>query len=89
SILFSSKHVNPVQIADAVQADFVHPCFERFDRPQDFISGEWMQVVRDNELGVVCWHEERPDVIHDLYELGVDGICSDNPELLFAEYQSR
>jgi glycerophosphoryl diester phosphodiesterase len=33
-------------------------------------------------VGVVCWHEERPEVIAELLALGVDGICTDEPALL-------
>jgi glycerophosphoryl diester phosphodiesterase len=82
SILFSSPYVEPVALARSVNADYVHPCFERFDSPQDLIAGEWMDRVRAAGLGVVCWHEERPSVIAALQALGVDGICSDQPELL-------
>jgi glycerophosphoryl diester phosphodiesterase len=82
SILFSSPHVEPVALARSVNADYVHPCFERFDTPQDLIAGEWMDRVRAAGLGVVCWHEERPSVIAGLQALGVDAVCSDQPELL-------
>jgi putative hydrolase of the HAD superfamily len=40
--------------------------------------------VRNANLGVVCWHEERPEVIDGLCQVGVDAICSDQPELLAA-----
>lgn len=82
SILFASPQVDPVTMARAVNAAYVHPCFERFDSPQDLIAGDWMRAVREAGLGVVCWHEERPNVIAGLQALGVDGICSDMPELL-------
>lgn len=82
SILFASPHVDPVALAQAVSADYVHPCFERFEQPHTLIDGEWMKRVRGAGLGVVCWHEERPPEIAALQRLGVDGICSDMPELL-------
>jgi glycerophosphoryl diester phosphodiesterase len=82
SILFSSPHVDPVALAQSAKCDYVHPCFERFDAPHEWISGTWMERVREAGLGVVCWHEERPHVIEELQALGVDGICSDMPELL-------
>jgi len=43
---------------------------------------EWIQRVREARLGIICWHEERPFEIAALQQLGVDGICSDAPELL-------
>lgn len=82
SILFASTHIDPVALAKSTDADYVHPCWERFDSPAQLLAGEWMQQVRDAGLGVVCWHEERPNIIAELKALGVDGICSDQPELL-------
>jgi glycerophosphoryl diester phosphodiesterase len=82
SILFASTHVDPVALAASVGADYVHPCWERFESPSALLAGEWMKRVRAAELGVVCWHEERPREIAALNALGVDGICSDQPELL-------
>jgi glycerophosphoryl diester phosphodiesterase len=82
SVLFSSVHVEPVALAKSVNADYVHPCWERFDRPQDYLTQQWLDDVRGAGLGIICWHEERPPVIADLKALGVDGICSDRPDLL-------
>jgi len=82
SILFSSTHVDPVQLAQSVGATYVHPCWERFDRPSKLLAPEWIARVRDAGLGIIIWHEERPDEIAALRQLGVDGICSDAPELL-------
>lgn len=82
SVLFSSIHVDPVAQAKAVRCDYVHPCWERFDEPHKLLDDKWLGAVRSAGLGVICWHEERPNVIHALQDLGVDGICSDEPELL-------
>jgi glycerophosphoryl diester phosphodiesterase len=82
SILFASAHVDPVALAASVKADYVHPCWERFESPSSLLTEEWLARVRNKELGVVCWHEERPHEIRALNRLGVEGICSDQPELL-------
>jgi glycerophosphoryl diester phosphodiesterase len=82
SILFSSTHVDPVQLARSVGATYVHPCWERFDHPSKLLAPEWIARVRDAGLGIIIWHEERLDEIAALRQLGVDGICSDAPELL-------
>jgi glycerophosphoryl diester phosphodiesterase len=82
SILFASTHVDPVALAASVNADYVHPCWERFDSPSSLLAGAWMERVRAANLGVICWHEERPGEIAALNALGVDGICSDQPEFL-------
>lgn len=82
SILFSSTHVEPVALAQSVGCDYVHPCWERFDQPHELLTEEWLGAVRGAGLGIICWHEERPAVIYELQQRGVNGICSDEPELL-------
>ena len=41
-----------------------------------------MAQVRNAGLGIITWHEERPAEIAALSQLGVDGICSNAPDLL-------
>lgn len=82
SILFSSRHVAPVLLARAVKADYVHPCWERYDQPSALLTPDWLQEVRAAGLGIICWHEERSEEIQALQQLGVNGICSDQPDLL-------
>jgi len=38
--------------------------------------------LRAARLGIVLWHEERPDELSALCTLDVDGICSNAPDLL-------
>ena len=82
SILFSSPHVDAVQLAQSIGASYVHPCWERHPDPSALLTSEWIARVREAGLGIICWHEERPEQIAALRQLGVDGICSDAPELL-------
>ena len=82
SILFSSIHVDPAALARAVHADYVHPCWERFESPSALLTEEWIARVREAGLGIVCWHEERPQEIEALQARGVNAVCSDQPELL-------
>jgi glycerophosphoryl diester phosphodiesterase len=83
SILFNSVNVDPVLLAQSIKADFVHPCWEnRAAEPHKLLTPDWIRRVREANLGIVCWHEERPAEIAGLWNLGVDAICSDMPELL-------
>jgi glycerophosphoryl diester phosphodiesterase len=83
SVLFSSPEIDPVALAQACGARYVHPCWERQgERPDELLTPDWVARVRAAELGLICWHEERPEVIAGLRRRGVDGICSDRPELL-------
>lgn len=85
SILFASVHVEPVQLARSLRADFVHACWERLERPQDHLTPQWLDAVRAAGLGVMIWNEHRADVIHDLHQLGIYGICADDPALLLPQ----
>lgn len=83
SILFGAVDVDPVKLAQSIKADFVHPCWEnRAEQPHRLLSPAWIKAARAANLGIVCWHEERPSEIAALKALGVDAICSDKPELL-------
>jgi glycerophosphoryl diester phosphodiesterase len=82
AILLMPTSEDAVELAGALGATFVHPCWERKARPDRIIGGAWIERVRRNGLGVICWHEERPSVIEALYVMGVDGICTDNTPLL-------
>lgn len=87
SILFGSTHIDPVQLAQAVKSNYVHPCWENAaPQPHQLLTPAWMAAVREAGLGVICWHEERPEEIRALYAIGVDGICSDRPDLLANPY---
>lgn len=85
SILFSSTRLDAVQLAQSIGAQYVHPCWERFPDPSALLTPEWIVRVREAGLGIICWHEERPEQIAALRQLGVDGICSDAPELLLGD----
>lgn len=83
AVLFGAPNVDPVQLARAVDADYVHPCWESLvPEPHTLLTPEWISRVRDAGLGIICWHEERPAEIAALRRLGVDGICSDMPDRL-------
>ena len=83
SILFGAVNIRPVAMAEAVDADFVHPCWENAtEAPHTLLTSDWIASVRAAGLGIVCWHEERPSEIAALSALGVDAICSDTPDIL-------
>ncbi len=85
SVLFAVPNVDPVRLAQAVGADYVHPCWESVaPQPHLLLNREWVSRVRQADLGIVLWHEERPEEIAALRQVGVDGICSNAPELLLA-----
>lgn len=82
AVLFASTLEEPVQLAASVGARFVHPCWESQPLPERLLEGQWLERVRANGLGIICWHEERPGTLQGLADLGVDGICTDAAGLL-------
>ena len=83
SILFGAVNIDAVKLAQSIGADYLHPCWEnRAEQPHRLLTPEWIEEARAANLGIVCWHEERPNEIAALKALGVDAICSDKPELL-------
>jgi glycerophosphoryl diester phosphodiesterase len=82
AVLFRGLAEDPVRLAQLARADFIHPCWEDEEHPDRLLSPAWLDTVRAQGLGVVSWHEERPDVLVALRDLGVDGICTDAPGLL-------
>lgn len=83
SILFRETDVDPLELAAKAGADYVHPAWERVaPRPDFLLTRGWVERVHAQNLGIITWHEERPNVVRALRHLGVDGICSDRPEVL-------
>ena len=82
SILFSAFDVDPVALARGCGATYVHPCWERHPGPHTLLGDRWLAAVRRANLGVICWHEERPEALAALLRLGVSGICTDRLDLL-------
>jgi glycerophosphoryl diester phosphodiesterase len=89
SILFSSPHLDAVQLARSIGATYVHPCWGHLPNALSLLTPAWIARAREAGLGVICWSEERPEQIATLSRLGLDGICSDAPELLLAAGVAR
>ncbi len=84
AVLFGPLDEDPVQLATSVAAGFAHPCWERMAAPHEYLSADWLARIRARGLGVITWHEERPEVLRALLDLGVDGICTDDVSTLSA-----
>jgi len=38
--------------------------------------------IRSHGLGIILWHEERPEELRELVKFDVDGICTNAPDVL-------
>jgi glycerophosphoryl diester phosphodiesterase len=67
----------------AIEADYVHPCWEDASpRPHQLLTPNLIATIRQQGLGIIVWHEERPEELRALARLAVDGICTNTPDLL-------
>jgi glycerophosphoryl diester phosphodiesterase len=87
SVLIRSQDrgIDFVAWALAVEADYVHPCWEHASpTPHLLLTPALVARIRQHGLGIVIWHEERPAVLRELVRMEVDGICTDTPDVLSA-----
>jgi len=90
SVLIASRdrEAGFIDWALAVEADYVHPCWERASTtPHELLTPELVAAIRRHGLGIVVWHEERPEELRELVKLDVDGICTNTPDVLAAILQ--
>lgn len=85
SVIFNSTSTDPVELARQAGASYVHPAWrDQHPRPDELLTADWIERVRGAGLGIISWHEDRPEVIASLRRLGVDAICSGDPGRLLA-----
>jgi glycerophosphoryl diester phosphodiesterase len=74
----------------AIEANYVHPCWERSsDEPHKLLTPELIATIRGHDLGIILWHEERPEELRELSGLDVDGICTNTPDVLATILKGR
>lgn len=72
-----------VLLSHRYQCDAVHPCWEsRAPYPHRLLSRKTITRLHEAGLKVILWHEEREGELRCLLDLGVDGICTNDPERL-------
>ena len=87
SILISTRdqQADYLQWALAVEADYLHPCWEHGSpTPHKLLTPDLIADIRGHGLGIILWHEERPEELRELVKLDVDGICTNTPDVLAA-----
>ena len=72
-----------IEATRLAKGDYVHLCWESRDgRPDRLMTPELISALRAAGLGIVLWHEERPDELRVLRTLDVDAICTNTPDRL-------
>lgn len=82
-IAWRDRQADFVDWALAVNADFVHLCWEHGSpTPHQLVSADLIHSIRRQGLEIVLWHEERPEELVELVKLDVYGICTNTPDVL-------
>jgi glycerophosphoryl diester phosphodiesterase len=92
SVLVASRDqpANFIDWALAIEADYVHPCWEHGSpMPHKLLTLDLIAGIRGHGLGIILWHEERPEELRELIKLDVDGICTNTPDVLAAILNER
>jgi glycerophosphoryl diester phosphodiesterase len=85
SVLVGETSGDFVEIARAAGADYIHFCWEgRSPTPHKLLTPELVAKIHEQGLGIIIWHEERPEEIREILKYPIEGICSDRPDLLSA-----
>ncbi len=72
-----------IEATRLAKGDYVHLCWEsRGPQPHKLLTPELLGALRAAGLGIVVWHEERPDELKALRLLDVDAICTNTPDQL-------
>jgi glycerophosphoryl diester phosphodiesterase len=69
----------------SIEADYVHPSWEKAAAcPHVLVPPDLITSIRNRGLGIILWHEERPEELNELVKSDVDGICTNTPDVLAA-----
>jgi len=80
-----NREVDFVEWALAVEADYVHLCWEHASpTPHKLLTPVMLADIRQHGLGILLWHEERLSELCELVKLDVDGVCTNTPDVLSA-----
>jgi len=74
-----------VEWALAVEADYVHLCWENASpTPHRLLTPAMLAGIRQHGLGIILWHEERLSELRHQVKFDLDAICTDTPDVLSA-----
>lgn len=82
SLLFHDPGIDVHSVVRGTGVDFVHPCYDVFPDPLAPFTAEWVAAVRATGAGIVCWNTLDVAVAREVFALGADAVCSDDPAVL-------
>lgn len=80
SFLYYDPLVDLSSLAPFVSLTYVHPCFDFLREPFKTMTSEYVERACSLGYGIVSWSVNDADHIRRLAELGIDFVCTDEPE---------
>lgn len=71
-----------VSVCLDVDARYAHFCWESAPEPHTLLDAQLFATAEEHGLGVVAWHEERPEIIQEIVKRPIAAICGNKPDLL-------
>lgn len=79
------KPVEMLALAADLGTEYAHPCWENaHTTPSHLLGHSIVDDARRAGIGIVTWQEDRPSELDALLDLGVDAICTNEPDRLCA-----
>lgn len=82
SVIFNFANLDAVALAQAVDADYVHPCWDHEPNNLELMSEEWLAKAHEAGLGVIGWVMLSRESARHLREKGLHGLTADDPNFL-------
>ena len=78
---YRQPKIDPILMARACNANGLNLAWEDHPKPHTLITPELLVRVRNADLRIMSWHEERESELRALITLGIDDICTNDPGL--------
>ena len=89
SVLFHDPGLDLNSLVACTGCDFLHPCFDVFGDPLAHFTPAWLDRARRTGAGIITWNTNSDEVADAVLEMGVDGICADDPAMLVRAVSRR
>lgn len=81
-ILVGDDLIDPIQLIKRTRADRIHINFRR-------VTKKLVNHLHKKGIKIIVWTVDDPEDIEKMIKLGVDGICSNKPDLVISELRRK
>lgn len=81
SFLYYDRLLDITSLAPYLSLTYIHPCFDHVRQPFRTLTEQYVDRARSLGYGLVSWSENDSERIARMGALGLDFVCTDEPEL--------